>query len=124
MKKLLLIATMLLMFGAANAQQIGDVQQKGTWLYSYDGSHEVGHFSIGSSDVFLGFSSTIVVVQKGSGSGIWIYSYDAKGHEQGHFSIGSSDVFRSVNGNYINIKKGSWIYTYDVRGHEISHRSL
>jgi hypothetical protein len=119
MKKLILMATMLLIFGAANAQ-IGDVQQKGSWLYSYDGNNEVGYFSINSSDVFLGFSSTIVVVQKGS----WIYSYDAKGNEKGYFSINSSDEFRSVNGNNINIKKGSWLYTYDVKGNEISYRSL
>ena len=119
MKKLFLMATMLLMFGAANAQ-IGDVQQKGSWLYSYDGSKEVGHFSISSSDEFLGFSSTIVVVQKGS----WIFSFDANGKEKGHFSISSTDQFKSVNGNNINIKKGSWLFTYDVNGREISHRSL
>lgn len=119
MKKLLLTATMLLIFGAANAQ-IGDVQQKGNWLYSYDGSKEIGRFSINSTNVFLGFSSTIIVVQKGN----WIYSYDAKGIEKGRFSINSSDQFRSVIGNNINIKKGNWMYTYDVKGKEISRRSL
>lgn len=119
MKKFFLMATMLLTFGAVNAQ-IGDVQQKGSWLHSYDGNNEIGHFSISSSDVFLGFSSTIVVVQKGS----WIHSYDAKGNELGHFSINSSDQFRSVIGNNINIVKGSWLHTYDVKGNEISHRSL
>ena len=119
MKKLFLMATMLLMFGAVNAQ-IGDVQQKGNWLLSYDGNKEVGRFSIGSSDEFLGFSSTIVVVKKGN----WVLSYDAKGKEMGRFSIGSSDQFRSVNGNNINIKKGNWLLTYDVKGKEISRRSL
>ena len=95
------MATMLLIFGAANAQ-IGDVQQKGSWLYSYDGNNQIGSFSISSSDIFLGFSSTIVVVQKGS----WIYSFVANGKEKGHFSISSTDQFQSVNGNNINIKKG------------------
>jgi hypothetical protein len=119
MKKFFLMATMLLMFGAVNAQ-IGDVQQKGNWLYSYDGSKEVGRFSINSSDVFQGFSSTIIVVQKGN----WIYSYDAKGSEKGRFSINSADQFKNVNGNNIIIKKGNWAYTYDVKGKELSRRSL
>jgi hypothetical protein len=119
MKKLLLMATMLLLFGAVSAQ-IGDVQQKGNWLHSYDGNREVGRFAIGSSDQFLGFSSSIVVVRKGN----WIYSYDQKGKELGRFGIGSSDQFRSVNGNNINIKKGNWVHTYDVNGRELSRRSL
>jgi len=119
MKKLFLLVTMFLLFGAINAQ-IGDVQQKGNWLYSYEGSKEVGRFAINSSDVFLGFSSTIIVVQKGN----WIYSYDEKGKEKGRFSINSSDQFRSVNGNNIIIKKGNWVYTYDVKGKEISRRNL
>jgi hypothetical protein len=80
----------------------------------------VGRFAINSSDVFLGFSSTIIVVQKGN----WIYSYDEKGKEKGRFSINSSDQFRSVNGNNIIIKKGNWVYTYDVKGKEISRRNL
>jgi hypothetical protein len=119
MKKLFLMAIMLLMFGAANAQ-IGDVQQKGGYLHSYDGNNEVGRFSIGSSDVFLGFSSTIVVVQKD----YYIISYDANGSEKGRFSISSGDKFTSVNGNKINIKKDSYLITYDVNGSEISRRPL
>ena len=119
MKHFFLIATILLMFGAANAQ-IGDVQQKGNTLHSYDGNKEVGRFSIGPSDEFLGFSSTIVVVKKGN----TIHSYDAKGKEMGRFSIGPSDQFRSVNGSNINIKKGNWLHTYDVKGKEISRRGL
>ena len=118
MKKLLLMATML-MFGAVSAQ-IGDVQQKGNWLHSYDGNREVGRFAIGSSDAFLGFSSSMVVVRKGN----WIHSYDQKGIELGRFAIGSSDQFRSVNGNNIIIKKGNWSFTYDVKGKELSRRSL
>jgi hypothetical protein len=119
MKKLFLTGFMFFMFAAVNAQ-IGDVQQKGSWLYSYDGSKQIGKFSISSSDSFLGFSSSIVVVQKGS----WIYSYDANGRQQGKFSVSSGDQFKSVVGNNINIKKGSWLYTYDTGGRQISKRSL
>ena len=46
MKKLFLMAIMLLMFGAANAQ-IADVQQKGSYLYVYgDGNLQKICFSI------------------------------------------------------------------------------
>ena len=115
MKKLLLMATML-MFGAVSAQ-IGDVQQKGNWLHSYDGNREVGRFAIGSSDAFLGFSSSMVVVRKGN----WIHSYDQKGIELGRFAIGSSDQFRSIN----------WTQTYyslliiiSIKNNKIKHLSI
>jgi hypothetical protein len=119
MKKLFLTTSMVLMLVATNAQ-ISDVQQKGSWLHSYDGSKQIGKFSISSSDSFLGFSSSIVVVQKGS----WIHSYDANGRQIGKFSISSGDQFKSVVGNNINIKKGSWLHTYDTGGRQISKRSL
>lgn len=119
MKKLFLMLVMLLAFDSVNAQ-IGDVQQKGNWLFSYDGNKEIGRFSINSSDVFLGFSSSIIVVQKGN----WIFSYDSKGKEMGRFSINSTDQFKSVVGNNINIKKGNWMFTYDCKGKEISRRSM
>ena len=119
MKKLFLTGFMFFMLVAVNAQ-IGDVQQKGSYLYSYDGTTKLGSFSISSSDTFLGFSSSIIVVQKGS----YIYSYDAKGNKKGSFSISSGDQFKSVVGNNINIKKGSYLYTYDVTGRKISSRSL
>lgn len=119
MKKLFLTGFMFFMFAAVKAQ-IGDVQQKGNYLYSYDGSKKIGSFSISSSDLFLGFSTSIIVVQKGN----YIYSYDALGHKKGSFSISSGDQFRSVVGNNINIKKGNYLYTYDVTGRKISSRSL
>ena len=63
MKQVILIATFLLVFVNVKAQ-IGDVQQKGNFIISYDGNKEVGRFSINSSDVLLGFSSTIIVIKK------------------------------------------------------------
>ena len=56
------------------------------------GTTKLGGFSISSSDTFLGFSSSIIVVQKGS----YIYSYDAKGNKNGSFSISSGDQFKST----------------------------
>jgi hypothetical protein len=119
MKKLLLTGTMMFMIFAFKAQ-ISDVQQKGNYLYSYDGAKKIGYFLIGSSDLFLGFSSSIIVVQKGN----YIYSYDASGNRKGYFLISSGDQFKSVVGNNINIKKGDYLYTYDVSGRKISYRRL
>jgi hypothetical protein len=119
MKKLFLTGFMVFMLVAVNAQ-IGDVQQKGSSLYSYDGTKQIGRFTISSSDSFLGFSSSIIVVQKGSS----IYSYDESGKQLGRFSISSGDQFKSVVGNNINIKKGSSLYTYDVSGKQIARRNL
>ena len=118
MKRFFLMLTMLLMFGAVNAQ-IGDVQQKGSHLYCYDGQREIGRIYLSSSDVFLGFSSAIVVIKKGN----HICSCDAKGRELGRFYLSSTDQFRSVIGSNINIKKGRTIVTYDVNGREISRRN-
>jgi hypothetical protein len=119
MKKLILMATMLLLFESASAH-IGDVQQKGNWLHSFEGNREIGRFAIGSPDQFLGFSTSIVVVKKSN----WLHSYDQKGKELGRFAINSSDQFRSVIGNNIIIKKGNWAHTYDVSGRDISRRSI
>jgi len=119
MKQIILIATFILMFINVNAQ-IGDVQQKGNIIISYDGNKEVGRFYINSSDEMLGFSSTIIVVKKSS----IIISYDAKGKEKGRFYINSSDKFKNVNGNTIYIIKGRILIAYEVNGKEISRRSL
>jgi hypothetical protein len=119
MKQVILIATFLLFFVNVKAQ-IGDVQQKGNIIISYEGSKEVGRFSISSSDELLGFSSTIIVVKKSS----IIISYDARGKEKGRFSIFSKDKFKNVNGNTIYIIKGKMLIAYEVNGKEISRRSL
>jgi hypothetical protein len=119
MKKLLLMATMLLSFGAVKAQ-ISDVQQKGSLLYVYDENNKkLSVLSIGSSDEYLGMGSSFFVVQKGS----LIYTYDYNSEKIAVLSIGSSDKFKSAGGNSFNIKKGSLIYTYDKNCIKLSVRS-
>ena len=119
MKKLFLMAIMLLMFGAANAQ-IADVQQKGSYLYVYgDGNQQLSYTSINSSDEYLGMGSSFFVVQKGS----YIYTYDSKSNQIAYMSINSSDKFKNAGGNSFNIKKGSYIYTYDKKCNQLSYRS-
>ena len=120
MKKFLLMATMLLSFGAINAQ-ISDVQQKGNWLHVYgENNKELSHISINSSDEYLGMGSSFFVVKKGN----WIHTYDYNSKEISHMSINRSDKFKSAGGSSFNIQKGNWIHTYDKNCKELSHRSL
>lgn len=119
MKTLLLMATILLSFGAVKAQ-IYDVQQKGSYLYVYgENNQQLSFTDIGSSDEYLGMGSSFFVVKKGS----YIYTYDYNSKQIAFMDIDSSDKFKSAGGNSFNIKKGSYIYTYDKNCKQLSFRS-
>ena len=118
MKKLLLILTILLSFGAFKAQ-ISDVQQKGNYLYVYgDGNQQLSWTSINTSDEYLGMGSSFFVVQKGN----YIHTYDSKSNQIAWMIINSSDKFKSAGGNSFNIKKGIYIHTYDIKCNQLSWR--
>jgi hypothetical protein len=119
MKKLFLTGFMFFMFAAVNAQ-IGDVQQKGNLLTTFDGSKKIGSFYISDSDILLGYSSSIIVIQHGS----MLISYNATGKKQGSFYISSGDQFKNVLDDKINIRKGNMLITFDVNGKKISSRYL
>lgn len=119
MKKLFLTGFMFFMFAAVNAQ-IGDVQQKGNYLVSYNGTKQIGKFAIAPSKTFLGFSSSIIVVQMDN----YIISYDESGNELGKFAIHPSKQFKSVMGENINIIDGRYLITYSISGNQISKRGL
>ena len=117
-KYFMIMATMLLMFGAANAQ-ISDVQQKGNYLYVYgDGNQQLSWTSINTSDEYLGMGSSFFVVQKGN----YIHTYDSKSNQIAWMIINSSDKFKSAGGNSFNIKKGIYIHTYDIKCNQLSWR--
>jgi hypothetical protein len=119
MKKLLLMATMMLSFGAVKAQ-ISDVQQKGSYLYVYgENNKQLSYMVIGSSEEYLGMGSSFFVVKKGSS---YIYTYDYNSKQIAYMVIGSSEEFKSAGGNSFNIKKGSYIYTYDKNCKQLSYR--
>ena len=119
MKKLLLMATILLSFGSVKAQ-ISDVQQKGSFLYVYgENNKRLSYLSISSSDEYLGMGSSFFVVKKGS----FIHTYDYNSKQIAYMSISSSDKFKSAGGNSFNIKKGSFIFTYDKNCKQLSYRS-
>lgn len=120
MKKLLLMATMMFMFGAAKAQ-ISDVQQKGSYLFVYgENNKKLSQMSISSSDEYLGMGSSFYIVKKGS----YIFVYDQDSKKISQMSISSSDKFKNAGGNSFNIQKGSYIFTYDMNCKKLSQRSL
>lgn len=103
---------------SANAQ-IGDVQQKGSFIYSYnENGQSIGNFNIESGQ-FLGYSNSIIVIKRGD----FLHSYDAKGNPLGNFLIYSSDKFKGVNGKNINILRGIDLYTFDTKGNKIAQRN-
>ena len=118
MKKLLLILTILLSFGAFKAQ-ISDVQQKGSYLYVYgENNKELSSLWLISSDEYLGRGSSFFVVQNGS----FIYTYDYNSKKIADLYLTSSDIFKSVGGNTFNIKNDSDINTYDKNCKKLSSR--
>lgn len=119
MKKLLLILTMLLSFGAFKAQ-ISDVQQKGSYLYVYgEDNQNKSTLSLGGTDEYLGMGSTFFVVKRGS----YIYTYDSDSRNIGSLSLPGDAKFKSAGGSSFNIKIGSYIYTYDRKCNSLSSRS-
>lgn len=120
MKKLLLMATMFFMFGAAKAQ-IADVQQKGNYLYVYgENNKKISELMLGSSDLFLGIGSSFFAVKKGN----YVYTYDYNSKKIAELMLNSSDTFKSATGNSFNIQKGSYVYTYDKNCKKLSERRL
>jgi hypothetical protein len=121
MKNLLILATMLLTFGAVNAQ-IGDcsVKDSRVEIYDTDGRYKT-YFSLPSSGAELsGFSSTIIAITNESRVEI----YDADGRYKTYFSLPSSEAFvKNVAGNNIMVKNGSRIETYDKDGRYVTYRS-
>ena len=119
MKHLILIATMLLMFGAVNAQ-IGDCSVKGSRVEIYDANGRYKtYINLSSGAELSGFSSTIITITKGSRVEI----YDADGRYKTYINLSSDAFVKNVAGNNIMIKKGSRIETYDKDGRYVTYRN-
>ena len=119
MKKLLLMATMLLTFGAVNAQ-IGDCSVKGSRVEIYDanGRYKTS-FGLSSGTELSGFSSTIIAITNRSRVEI----YDADGRYKTSFGLSSGAFVKKVAGSNIMVKNGSRIETYDKDGRYVTSRS-
>lgn len=114
MKKLFLMATTLLIFGAVNAQ-IGDVKVDGYNAKIYDdkGNYSYNSISLCSNCELSGFNSNYVVITDGSSAKI----YDSKGNYT-YNSIGlcSNCSVKNVTPSGILIKDGNTTKIYDFKG--------
>ncbi len=116
MKKLLLIATMLLTYGALNAQ-IAEVKQEGSYarIYNDQGSYTGNSIGLGSGALVSGYNTKYIVVTEGSYARI----YDSKGSYTGNsisLGSGSGNYVKNVSANAILIKEGSYTRYYDFKG--------
>ena len=116
MKHFLFMATMLLAFGAVNAQ-IADVTKKGDYLYVYDeNGKKLSSMYLRTYDV-TGITSSFFIVKKRD----YAYVYDYTCKKISSMYIGDY-VIRGAAGNSFTIKKGDYIYTYDKNCKKLSSR--
>jgi hypothetical protein len=114
MKKFFLMTTMLLVFGAVNAQ-IAEVKQDGSYakIYNDQGSWTGKSVSICSNCELVGYNSEYIVVKDGSYAKI----YDANGSWTGKsISLCSDCYIKNVGASAILVKDGSYTKYYDFNG--------
>lgn len=114
MKKFLLVAIMMLIYGAVNAQ-IGEIKNQGSTAYIYNEQASYSGYSISLSGgrEILGYNSKYAVVQDGSVA----YIYDSKGSYTGYsISLSSGRRIKNVTVSNILVKDGSTVYYYDFKG--------
>ncbi len=114
MKKFLLMATMLLIFGAVNAQ-IAEVKQDGSRakIYNDQGSYTGKYMDLVSGAYVSGYNSKYIVVTEGSRVKI----YDSNGSYIGKYiDLSSGSSVKNVSATTILIKEGSRTKYYDFNG--------
>jgi len=97
---------------------ISDIQQKGSYYNVFDGSKKIKDIPVSSVGELRGFSSEIIVCEKGS----YFSIYDETGKKIKDLPVSSAGEFRSVSGRNVLFKKGSYINTYDTSGKKINTR--
>jgi len=97
---------------------ISDVQLKGSYYQVFDGSKKTKDLHQPSVGELCGFSSDIIVCEKGS----YFSIYDESGKKLKDLHAPSVGDFRSISGRNILFKKGSYIDTYDISGKKINSR--
>ncbi len=113
-KKILLMAIMLLTFGAINAQ-IAEVKEEGSYakIYNDQGRYSGYSIYIGSSYTLEGYNSSFIVVKEGSYAKI----YNSNGRYTGNsIYLGSSYYIKNVTGSAILVKEGSYVKYYNFEG--------
>ena len=114
MKQFLLIATVLLTFGAAKAQ-IGEVKVKNGYamIYDEDGKFSQKSISLGKNDELSGYNSKYIVITKNS----YAMIYDHTGRfTQKSISLSGDAYVKSVTNTSILIVKNGYTMYYDFEG--------
>ena len=113
------MATMLLMFGAVNAQ-IADIEVRGQWIYVYgENNKQLCSTTISSDASLKGYCSSFYVIREGQ----WLYTKDSNCETINSMTISSDAIVRGVAGKSFTIKEGQWIYTYDKNCNQLSSRT-
>ena len=97
---------------------ISDIQLKGSFYNVYDGSKKIKDLHAPAVGELRGFSSEIIVCEKGS----YFSIYDESGKKLKDLHVPAVGEFRSVSGRTVLFKKGSYIDTYDISGKKINSR--
>lgn len=112
MKKLLLMATMLLAFGAANAQNIGSAEMKGSMLYVEDANGKQIYYGNGLTGELVGYSSEMIVsIQNNM---VWCYIISNGSLKSIYGGNGIEGDIKSVSGKSVVTKKGSMKCKYNI----------
>ena len=120
MKKLFLMATMLLTFSLANAQNIADVQRNSSgYCKVYDANNkQISSGYVGNSSEDFSYSNCIIVVRNSSGY-VKVYDENLKQISSGYCG-NSDDSFNVVGCNIIVKNKSNYKKTYDKNLKQIS----
>jgi hypothetical protein len=97
---------------------ISDIQLKGSFYNVFDGSKKIKDLHQPTVGELCGFSSDIIVFEKGS----YFSVYDESGKRLKELHGATVGDFRSVSGSNILFKKGSYIDTYDLSGKKTNSR--
>lgn len=120
MKQFFLIATMLLTFGAVNAQSIGNVdfRSDGYAKVYDDKNNQIASGYVGSSSDEFDFSSCIIVSRRSDG---YVKIYDQKLNQIASGYAGDkNDSFKVVGCNIVFKRSDGYKKTYDKKLNQIS----
>jgi len=120
MKRLFILSAILMLaFTSGMAQQISNVEEKGSWIYIYDETgKKINTQSASSVGRVVGWSAMFWISKKSS----WYYLWTPKGRKYKTLSESSIGEIIGVSGSTFTSRKNGWIYTFDKEGKKINTR--
>lgn len=97
---------------------ISDIQHKSSYYNVFDGSKKIKDLHAPAVGELRGFSSEIIVCEKGG----YFAIYDESGKKLKELHAPAVGEFRSISGRTVLFKKGSYVDTYDLSGKKINSR--